>query len=203
MLRKGLPFHRSRSYKETQLQNARSTCFFLQAYGRSRTQRPEDWKKSISRCNIDTFKISISEWIVRSVMFFNPAPLCLQKGPDPGLNTSIENEHFKARMKLSSKNGLFVRGGMVFLWEVTREINQHPRLPSNFMTHALLQPSAFPDSLNKSCKGVHYKHPVLTLYEKGKILTEGFSDGRIPFSFEPWKPQAPRCIFLKEMRSVP
>ena len=45
---------------------------------------------------------------------FIPGPCLTAEKQGPGLNISIENEIFKPRMKISSENENFVRGGMVF-----------------------------------------------------------------------------------------
>ena len=46
--------------------------------------------------------------------FSIPGPSLTAEKQGPGLKFSIENENFKPRMKLSSDNGSFVRGGMFF-----------------------------------------------------------------------------------------
>ena len=45
---------------------------------------------------------------------FIPGPSLTAEKQGPGLKFSIENEIFKPRMKISSENENFVRGGMVF-----------------------------------------------------------------------------------------
>ena len=46
--------------------------------------------------------------------FFIPGPSLAAEKQGLGLKFSIENENFKPRMKLSSENENFVRGGMFF-----------------------------------------------------------------------------------------
>ena len=46
--------------------------------------------------------------------FFIPGPSLAAEKQGPGLKFSIANEIFKPRMKTSSENENFVRGGMVF-----------------------------------------------------------------------------------------
>ena len=46
--------------------------------------------------------------------FFIPGPSLTAAKQGPGLKFSIENENFKLRMKISSENENFVRGGMAF-----------------------------------------------------------------------------------------
>ena len=46
--------------------------------------------------------------------FFIPGPSLAAEKQGPGLKFSIENEIFKLRMKISSENEHFVRGGMAF-----------------------------------------------------------------------------------------
>ena len=48
------------------------------------------------------------------MVFFIPGPSLTAERQGPGLIFSIENENFKPRMKISSENENFVRGGMVF-----------------------------------------------------------------------------------------
>ena len=48
------------------------------------------------------------------MVFFIPGPSLAAEKQGLGLKCSIENEIFKPRMKLSSENEIFVRGGMVF-----------------------------------------------------------------------------------------
>ena len=46
--------------------------------------------------------------------FFIPGPALAAEKQGLGLKFSIENEIFKLRMKISSENEIFVRGGMIF-----------------------------------------------------------------------------------------
>ena len=52
---------------------------------------------------------------------FIPGPSLTAGKQGPGLKFSIENEIFKRRMKISSENDNFVRGGMVFFHAFERE----------------------------------------------------------------------------------
>ena len=58
-------------------------------------------------------KISIENEI------FIPGPSLTVEKQGPGLKFSIENEVFKPRMKISSENENFVRGGMVFFMRLS------------------------------------------------------------------------------------
>ena len=46
---------------------------------------------------------------------FIPSPSLAAEKQGPRLKFSSENEHFKPRMNISSENGSFVRGRVVFL----------------------------------------------------------------------------------------
>ena len=53
--------------------------------------------------------------------FGNFSPSLAAEKEGPGLKFASENEYFKPRMKISSENGSFVRGGTVFFHAFERE----------------------------------------------------------------------------------
>ena len=77
-------------------------------------QRAPGLKNSISRGNIEKIKLLMQKEIFNREWIFHSEPLSGRRKTRPGLKFSSENENFKPRMKISSANGSFVRGGMVF-----------------------------------------------------------------------------------------
>ena len=81
---------------------------------------PQDWKKINLERQYWNNQAFNTECNFHSNGFFNPNPSLAEEEEEeeeeegPGLKCSSENENFKPRMKLSSENGSFVRGGMVF-----------------------------------------------------------------------------------------
>ena len=79
-----------------------------------RTQRAPGLKNSISRGNIEKIKLSIRNENFNREWNFHSGPSLAAEKQGLGLKFSIENEIFKPRMKTSSENENFVRGGKVF-----------------------------------------------------------------------------------------
>ena len=88
---------------------------------RVRPRGPQDRKNSISRGDIEKIKLSIRNEIFIENEIFILGPSLAAEKQGLGLKFSIENEIFKPRMKISSENENFVRGGMVFFHAFERE----------------------------------------------------------------------------------
>ena len=91
------------------------------------------------------------------MFFFNPSPSLAAEKQGPALNFSSENETFKARMKMSSENGSFVRGGMfffvrarlffLFLWALREtSVRKSGRPTREIGQQHVVTPSVMPES---------------------------------------------------------
>ena len=81
-------------------------------------------------------------------------PGCLQIYAEAGLNFSSENEHFKLRMKLSSENSSFVRGGMFFLCVRARMIFFDRRASGKHKGSEKFPCTGYTETISKQSTGV-------------------------------------------------
>ena len=96
-------------------QTPRQAGSFVSKISKFLAQRARASKQfNLERQILKNIKLSIRNEIFNHECFFYLRFSLAAEKQGLGLKLSIKNEHFKQRMKISSENGFFVRGGMAF-----------------------------------------------------------------------------------------